>query len=314
MAYVALRFDADAVMADAWGDALLEAGALAVDVADPNAETPAEMPLYGEPGMPGPESWPVSRLTALFSEATDVAAIVAEVATAVGEAFPAWSWFALPDQDWVRATQSQFGPIKIDDRLWVVPSWSTPIDPSAINLVLDPGLAFGTGSHATTRLCLQWLISALQPGERLLDYGCGSGILAIAAARLSAQAVVGTDIDGEALMASRDNAARNGVAATFVMPDALSQGAMFDVVVANILANPLMLLAPALAQRVRSGGRIVLSGVLAGQAREVATAYADWFRIAVWKEEDGWVALEGRRIPGHRNAASPGAAVQPPNG
>lgn len=296
MMFLALRFDAEADMADAWGDALLALGALAVDAGDPNAETAQESALYGEPGVGLLQAWPRNRLTALFAEGTDAARVVAEVSSAVGQPFPAWSVFTIPDQDWVRATQAQFGPIAVGNRLWVVPSWSAPVDPDAINLVLDPGLGFGTGSHPTTRLCLQWLEACLRPGESVLDYGCGSGILAIAAARLGAATIIGTDLDPQALLASRQNALQNGVNATFVTPDALPQGARFAVVVANILANPLRLLAPALAQRVDDGGRIVLSGVLAGQAAEVAAAYAHWFRIAVWKEEDGWVAVAGERL------------------
>ncbi len=203
----------------------------------------------------------------------------------------------MPDQDWVRATQSQFGPIEITPALWIVPSWSAPVTPGALNLVLDPGLAFGTGSHPTTSLCLQWLAATPLAGARVLDYGCGSGILAIAAAKLGAREVTGTDIDAQALVASRENAVRNAVTARFVGPDALPPAAQYDIVVANILANPLMVLAPALAQRVRPGGAIVLSGVLAVQATEVAACYAPWFRIGVWKEEDGWVALAGTREP-----------------
>lgn len=297
--FVALRFDADAEMADVWGDALLAAGAYCVDWSDPNAETTDETALYGEPGVVPHHPWPTNRLTALFAEDTNATRVVADVSSGVGRPFPAWSVFTVPDQDWVRATQAQFGPIAVGTRLWVVPSWSAPIDPAAINLVLDPGLAFGTGGHPTTRLCLQWLEACLARGESMLDYGCGSGILAIAAARLDAGSVMGIDVDPQALLASRQNALRNGVDATFVTPDALPEGAKYAVVVANILANPLRLLAPALAQRVDKGGRIVLSGVLAGQAAEVAEAYARWFRIAVWKEEDGWVVLAGKRLVDH---------------
>ena len=297
--FVALRFDADADMADVWSDALLAAGAYCVDWSDPNAETSEETALYGEPGVALRHAWPLNRLTALFADGTDATRMVADASSGVGQPFPAWSVFTIPDQDWVRATQAQFGPIAVGARMWVVPSWSAPIDPAAINLVLDPGLAFGTGCHPTTRLCLQWLEACLSQGESMLDYGCGSGILAVAAARLGAGTVVGTDIDLQALLASRQNALRNGVNATFVPPGALPKGAKYAVVVANILANPLRLLAPALAQRVDDGGRILLSGVLVGQAAEVAKAYARWFRIAVWKEEDGWVALAGERLVDH---------------
>lgn len=300
MNYVAVRLDADAQAADGWADALLAAGALSVDVADPHAGTADETPLFGEPGEESGRRWPTSRLTALFAAAADVAVALAAAARAMAQPLPPYERAEVPDQDWVRATQSQFGPIRIADRLWIVPSWCTPPDPAAENLVLDPGLAFGTGSHPTTRLCLRWLVEALRRGESVLDYGCGSGILAIAAARLGAGAVVGTDIDPQAMVAASANAAANAVDVRFLLPDALAAAGLppFDVVVANILANPLRLLAPALARRTAPGGRIVLSGVLDAQADEVAATYADWFNIGTWAADEGWVALAGTRRPG----------------
>jgi ribosomal protein L11 methyltransferase len=293
VSYAALRFDIEADAADAWADALLAAGALSVDLADPHAGTAEESPLYGEPGSTATEGWPVSRLTALFSDAARRDAAV----SAIGGALPPHETFSVPEEDWVRAAQAQFAPIRIDDRLWIVPSWCEAVDPAAINLSLDPGLAFGTGSHPTTRLCLRWLGRELRPGESVLDYGCGSGILGIAALRLGAGRVVGTDIDPNALSASRDNARRNAVAATFVSPDELAavERDPFDVVVANILANPLIMLAPALAARVRSGGRLVLSGILDAQAEAVTNVYAQWFNIGVVESDGGWAALAGTR-------------------
>ena len=211
----------------------------------------------------------MSRLTALFPGPAGLSAALARLAGAA-TALPPHESFEVPDQDWVRATQAQFAPLEITPALWIVPSWCDPVDPSAINLALDPGLAFGTGSHPTTRLCLRWLARELRGGETVLDYGCGSGILAIAASRLGAARVVGTDIDPQAIAASRANAKRNGVDAAFVPVDALaSDETAFDVVVANILANPLISLAPALARRLRCGGRIVLSGILDAQADAV---------------------------------------------
>jgi len=308
VSYVALRFDVDAVSADAWADALLAAGALSVDVADPHAGTSDETPLYGEPGAPA-ALWPVSRLTALFSDAAGVAAALAAI-TAPGRTLPQYEMFPVPEQDWVRATQAQFAPIKVAERLWIVPSWCDPVDPSAVNLALDPGLAFGTGSHPTTRLCLRWLARELRRGETVLDYGCGSGILAIAACRLGAGHVAGTDIDPQALSASRANALRNDVAATFLPTDRLDakERTPFDVVVANILANPLVLLAPALAHRVRPGGRIVLSGILDAQAGAVITVYRQWFNIGVCESDDGWIALAGTRFDNERAPGSDPAA------
>ncbi len=296
MGYRAVCFDIDAPSADAWTDALLDAGALSVDLADPDAQTAREVPIYGEPGSEPAGAWPVTRVTALFHDQSSLDAALVAAGIAMGAPLPAHAVVDVPDQDWVRATQAQFGPIRIDERLWIVPSWAQVVEPGATNLILDPGLAFGTGSHPTTRLCLRWLSGTLPAGATVLDYGCGSGILAIAAARLGAREVVGTDIDPQALAASRDNAARNAVDAQFVSPDRLAPGRTFDVVVANILANPLIVLAPALAHRVAVGGRLLLCGVLATQAAEVQEAYAPWFRIAPWNAEDGWVALEGTRL------------------
>lgn len=293
---VALRFDAAAAEADAWADALLEAGAQSIDVADPHAGTVDESPLYDELGGAAPGLWPISRITALFACASELEQALRALAAA-GRSLPPHGTYPVPEQDWVRATRAQFGPIRIADRMWIVPSWCEPVDPTAINLALDPGLAFGTGSHPTTRLCLGWLVRELAQNESVLDYGCGSGILAIAACRLGAGRVVGTDIDPQALAASAANAERNRVSATFVSPERLAaeETTPFDIVVANILANPLRLLAPALAARVEPGGRIVLSGILDAQADPLIAAYGRWFNIKVCESDDGWVALAGTR-------------------
>jgi ribosomal protein L11 methyltransferase len=240
----------------------------------------------------------VSRLTALFASATDVGKALDTALAASGTSAMPHETFAVADQDWVRASEAQFTPIRISEALWIVPSWCAPVDPQAVNLVLDPGLAFGTGAHPTTRLCLRWLVRELRAGDSVLDYGCGSGILAIAASMLGAGRVIGVDIDPQALPAARANAARNRADTLFASPDELAAdpSACFDVVVANILANPLLLLAPALARRVRAGGRIVLSGILASQADEVAAAYGRWFRIGIGETDEDWVALAGTRL------------------
>ena len=297
MPYLALRFDADAAHAERWADALLAAGALSVDVSDPHAGTAAETPRYGEPHLRAESYWPVNRLTALFAAGTDVEAALTTAGAAADLPPPPHETAPVADQDWVTATQAQFTPIEAAPGLWIVPSWCTPVDAEALNITLDPGLAFGTGSHPTTRLCLAWLAATPPRGARVLDYGCGSGILAIAAAKLGAAYVAGTDIDPQAIRASRDNGKRNDVAVSFLLPDALADAALplFDVIVANILASPLVLLAPALAARLGPRGRIVLSGILAPQAQDVVAAYAPWFNIAVWRSEDGWSALAGER-------------------
>jgi ribosomal protein L11 methyltransferase len=297
MPYLALRFDLAGADADAWSDALLAAGALSVDLADPHAGGAREAPVYAEPGAEA-ASWPLTRLTALFPADANAAGALASAAAALGAPRPLFEIHSVADDDWVRRTQAQFAPIRIAERLWIVPSWCAPVDPNAINVTLDPGLAFGTGAHPTTRLCLQWLARELRPGATVLDYGCGSGVLAITAAKLGAARVVGVDVDPQALGASAANAAANGVVAEFVGADVLAArgGETFDVVVANILANPLRMLAPVLAARVREFGRVVLSGILATQSDDVAAAYARWF-IMIDREEsdDGWVALAGTR-------------------
>jgi ribosomal protein L11 methyltransferase len=225
--------------------------------------------------------------------------LIRDAAAAVGLPEPSFETCAVGDRDWVRETQAQFRPIRIRDNFWIVPSWCEPPRHDAINLVLDPGLAFGTGSHATTRLCLQWLALHVAPGMSVLDYGCGSGILAIAAALLGASPVAGTDVDPQALVASRANAQANDARAQFVHVDALDE-ARYARVVANILARSLCVLAPVLAARTNPGGRIALSGILVDQADEVVAAYARWFDVACWRTEDGWVLLDGQRRDAER--------------
>jgi ribosomal protein L11 methyltransferase len=289
-----VRFDAPAAEADAWSEALVEAGALSVDVSDPLAGTAEEAPLYGEPGVPSAPAWATSRVVALFAAAAHWRSAMRTVAAALSLPLPPHESYPVAEQDWVRQTQAQFGPIEIAPRFWIVPSWSEAPDPRALNLRLDPGLAFGTGSHPTTRLCLEWLRATIAGGESVLDYGCGSGILAIAAARLGATAVTGVDVDPQALRASESNARVNSVMGAFVTPDTLGAG-RYALVAANILANPLIVLAPALAARVADGGRIALSGILEAQVPAVAEAYAPWFTLAPWRAYDGWVLLTGER-------------------
>ena len=295
MAWLTLTMNADAKHADALSEAFLELGALSVDVHDADADTSAEQAIFGEPGEPPAHLWSHNRVTALFAEDAQIADIMLEAVRSIGlEQPPAYSTTTLEDNDWVRLTQSQFNPIRISQRLWIVPTWHTPSDPGAINITLDPGLAFGTGSHPTTRLCLRWLDANIKGGEHVLDYGCGSGILAIAALKLGAASATGVDVDAQAVHASRDNAAANRVDANFYLPgDAPKQQA--DVVVANILTNPLKVLAPLLANAIRQGGQIVLSGILAEQAADVKKIYAQWFDLEPVIVEDGWACLSGRK-------------------
>jgi len=293
VSFLAARFDLPAADAEAWSDALLEAGALSVDVSDPFAGTEHETPMFGEPGEPPSTMWQMSRVVALFAGDVDATGILREVAAAARLAIPAYETYPVADEDWVRKTQAQFGPIEIAPDFFIVPTWSDPPRADALVLRLDPGLAFGTGSHPTTRLCLRWLRDHVRGGESVLDYGCGSGILAIAAAKLGAGRVVGVDVDPQAMRASTANATMNGVDARFVTPDDLGSG-RFDVVVANILTNPLRMLAPALCARVADGGTIALSGILAGQTEEVRAAYDPWFTLAAVRGDEGWVLLSPR--------------------
>lgn len=291
MPWLSLKLAASQRDAEAWSDALMEAGALSVSIEDRDAGTEAEAPQFGEPGLEDPKAWQRNWVVALLEAECDVPALLARLGLSSGHEH---QLDTVEEQDWVRLTQSQFDPIRISQRLWIVPSWHDAPDPEAIVLVLDPGLAFGTGSHPTTRLCLGWLESHLGAGESVLDYGCGSGILAIAAVRLGAGPVVGVDLDPQAVMASRDNAERNRVTADFHLPDALPEGT-FDVLVANILTNPLKALMPLLAARVRPGGRLALSGILAAQAEEVMALYGQAFDMRLWREDEGWVCLEGTK-------------------
>jgi len=296
MPWLNLVVDSDAEHAEALSEALLELGALSVDLLDADADTPDEQAIFGEPGEPPPGVWQHNRVSALFDSDKDVSAILRNATANIGlKQLPEHRIETLADNDWVRLTQSQFDPIPISPRLWIVPTWHTPSDPSAINIVLDPGLAFGTGSHPTTRLCLRWLDSNLRGGENVLDYGCGSGILAIAALKLGAAHAVGVDVDLQAVIASRDNAIANQVKdVQFYLPDDAPQSS-YDLVVANILTNPLRMLAPLLAKSTRQGGQIVLSGILEEQAQDMMNIYQQWFDLNAPIFEDGWSCLSGRK-------------------
>ena len=306
MSYRELAFTVPAEIAEPLGDALLELGALSITVEDDAAGGYDENPLYGEPGLsPEVQAWDRSLVTALFNPDSDESGMPQFIPGLLSALKEAGFHLALPqekiveEQDWVRLTQSQFTPIQIGERIWVVPSWhEAPSDPNAICLAVDPGLAFGTGSHPTTHLCLLWLEQNTHlQNQSLLDYGCGSGILAIAAAKLGCSPVVGTDIDPQAMVAANSNAQINHTTIRFVLPNEnaieLASQTKYDIVMANILANPLQVLAPALVNKMRPGGRIVLSGVLARQAQEVIATYSQWLTLSVWKESEGWVCLHG---------------------
>ncbi len=291
--------------ADTLSDALLDAGALSVSVEDADIDTQRERPLYGEPGLePAVQAWGRNRVTALLPDDVDPRELVERLAALLPGAASDGGWVVrgVPDTDWVRLTQSQFAPIRVGSRIWIVPSWHERSVPAQsadaderVVIHLDPGLAFGTGSHPTTRLCLEWLAEHLRAGDTVLDYGCGSGILAIAAKMLGAGGTRAVDIDEQAVESARVNGRVNGVDIAVGLPDQLD-AARSGVVIANILSNPLKAMAPMLANRVRSGGWLVLSGVLERQAGEVARVYEPWLALGVWRACDGWVCLHGQRI------------------
>lgn len=295
MAWQSVSFLTDASHAEPVCDALLGVGALSAYIEDADAGTPDEQPQFGEPGSLVSSGWHRSRVIVLLEPDADVAALLARAGATAGLAgVPAWNVEEVAEQNWVQLTQSQFDPIRVSERLWIVPSWHESPDPAAVNLILDPGMAFGTGSHPTTRLCLEWLERNVHAGCSVLDYGCGSGILAIAAARLGAGSVVGVDIDPQAVDAAQANAKRNGVTAT-IHDSAQPVAGAYDLVVANILSNPLRVLAPAICDHVRSGGRLALSGILREQSDEIMAIYGQWLPMQVADFREDWVCLTGTK-------------------
>ena len=277
-------------------DALMdELGALSVSVEDADVDTDAEQALFGEPGLPAPrEGWRHSTLRALFAdEAQATAAATQLLAQAWAAEVRLQALQAVPDEDWVRLTQAQFTPVAITDSFWVVPSWHQA-PPAAERVIrLDPGLAFGTGTHPTTRMCLRWIAQHAQPWARVIDYGCGSGILAIGAALHGAVQIDAVDIDPAAVVATQANAQANGVSLTAATPDRAS--GPYSLVLANILASPLTLLAPLLSAHLAPGGHLVLAGILERQTGELRDAYAPWLSLEVHDRDDGWVLMVGQR-------------------
>ena len=275
--------------AEELSEALEAEGAVSTDLADADADTAAEREIFAEPGAQ-PAFWARCRLTALFPIDMDVSAALERCGVAMLGA----SIDRLEDTDWVALTQRQFEPIRAGERLWIVPTWHEPPRPGDVNIVLDPGAAFGTGSHPTTRLCLAWLEKHVRTGDTVLDYGCGSGILAIAALKLGAARAAGIDVDPLALEAARYNSSRNGVALDVRDAQAGLEGA-FRITVANILANPLRMLAPVIAAHTLPQGLIALAGILEDQADAVIAAYAPYAALAEAAREAPWVLLAGER-------------------
>jgi ribosomal protein L11 methyltransferase len=279
---------------EALSDALEALGALSVSVEDADAHTDAEQALFGEPGLPPPKAgWQRSKVVALFQEeaaAHDAVRLLQPQDFFAGCEVLAVS--AVADQDWVRLTQSQFAPVPISDDFWIVPTWHEPPAQARQVIRLDPGLAFGTGTHPTTRMCLRWIARETMQGQRVLDYGCGSGILALAAAKFGATSVDAVDIDPAAVESAHGNAVANGVHVTTGLPE-LATG-RYRTVLANILATPLKMLAPLLCAHVAPGGWLVLAGILERQTDELKAAYAPHAVLEVSDTEDGWVLMTAR--------------------
>lgn len=280
---------------DVLSDALDALDALSVSVEDADAQTPAEQALFGEPGMPPPkDGWQRSRMVALFAQESGAQ----EAATLL----QAQDFFdgcrllgiqAVADQDWVRLTQSQFAPVEVTSDFWIVPTWHEPPAQAKQIIRLDPGLAFGTGTHPTTRMCLRWIARNPVQGQRVLDYGCGSGILAIGAAKYGATRIDAVDIDEAAVTSTVLNAEANHVTLVAGLPDK-AQG-VYQTVLANILATPLKVLAPLLCSHVEAGGSLVLAGILERQADELKAAYAPWVQLDVADSEDGWILMTAQK-------------------
>lgn len=291
MSWLLIKLSVARAQVDTVAEALEAAGALSVTIQGDADEHRLQRALEHVP------LWTENRVVGLFPEQADATVALTAIRDALGRADPPPHEVAfLADQDWGRAWQAHYRPIQITPALWVCPSWCTPPDPTAVNLLLDPGLAFGTGTHPTTALCLRWLAQQPLAGRTVIDYGCGSGILAIAALKLGAASAIGVDVDVQALEASRDNAARNGVGGRFraVRPAELSADAGADIVAANILAGTLIELRPELVRHLHADGQLCLSGLLNTQAAEVRLHYEPGFALQCY-EADGWALLAGSR-------------------
>lgn len=292
MPWLQLRIDTTPEQSDALEDALLAAGAASVTLED-NADQPILEPALGETPL-----WNQTRISGLFSADIDTEQVLTVASSTIGEEIKDFRWELLEDRNWERAWMDNFEPLCFGQRLWICPSWKEPPEPTAVNLMLDPGLAFGTGTHPTTALCLRWLDGFDVSGKTVIDYGCGSGILAIAALLLGAKQVIAVDNDPQALIATRENASRNqveGQVSTY-LPEQLPADCSGQLMLANILAGPLAELAPTLGRMTEPGGNIVLSGLLDSQAEEVAECYRDQFDMGEIAIDDHWCRLVGTRV------------------
>lgn len=293
MPWLLLKIQSNDQNAEFISDALMDLGALSASIEDAHAETSAEQAIFGEPGDPPPGIWEQNIVTAMLDQSVDVESLLSSLKEITKINQFNYTLDTIEEQDWVRATQAQFDPIEITSKLWIVPTWHTSPNEDAINIILDPGLAFGTGSHPTTHLCLEWL-SQQSDIDSVLDYGCGSGILAIAAHKLGAKKVVGVDIDSQAIIASRYNAQQNQTEIDFFDANDFSDQT-FNIVVANILSSALMVLAPALAKYCQTGGKIALSGILEEQTDALLSRYSEWFTMDIPIQREAWILLTGTK-------------------
>ena len=291
MSFKQIIINIDSQRAEQLSDIFFDLGALSVSIEDEHEGTELEQPIFNEPGMIVEALWEHSKVVVLFDDLADVVSLVSAAEIELNAAF-SYVQENVDDQDWVRLTQSQFEPIEVTPNLYIVPSWHSIPDAEATGIILDPGLAFGTGSHPTTFMCLRWIAENITPELEVLDYGCGSGILAITAKKVGAKLVDGVDIDSQAIESSLYNAEVNQVRVNFCLPNQFL-AKQYDVVIANILSNPLRMLASALASYVKPSGQIILSGILESQIEEMCEIYAQWFGMSTYTIQEGWACLHG---------------------
>jgi ribosomal protein L11 methyltransferase len=293
-AWINLKIRASAEFAHIISDNLIELGALSSSIEDTYLNSDNEEALFGEPNIPSNTIWQHNTIESLFDNSVSIDNIINELKAITGLSHIDYTLESVEEQNWVALTQSQFNPISISDKLWIVPSWHNIPNPNAINIVLDPGLAFGTGSHPTTYLCLEWLIHEVNENNCVLDYGCGSGILSIAAKKCGAKEVVGVDIDPQAIISSVHNAKVNYVDVKFYNSDS-SVNFEADIVVANILSSALLILAPIIAKACKPQGKIALSGILKEQVDMLTQIYSAWFNLNKPIEREGWILMSGTK-------------------
>ncbi len=291
MSFKQIIINIDSQRAEQLSDIFFDLGALSVSIEDEYEGTELEQPIFNEPGMIVEALWEHSKVVVLFDDLADVASLVSAAEIELDATF-SYVQENVDDQDWVRLTQSQFEPIEVTPNLYIVPSWHSIPNANATGIILDPGLAFGTGSHPTTFMCLRWIAENITPELEVLDYGCGSGILAITAKKVGAKLVDGVDIDAQAIESSLYNAEVNQVVVNFCLPNQFV-AKQYDVVIANILSNPLRMLASALASYVKPRGQIILSGILESQIEEMCEIYAQWFVMSTYTIQEGWACLHG---------------------